>query len=361
MGLKLNLDQGNLFETKVDVVVTDIFDTNVGYDFEDVIKDSQGNAVESEHFIALKSKYKKSRYLIAPKENLEYFIDDNSSNLKLLYGEIFKIVEALKAKSLALSLPNSKIEYIDSYRIVTESINDFLFHNEKYEVRLFIPSSGFIHSRNQLNKVTEYISSNIEPPKPDEPELTNFSLAGEEKYPLVKNVRQGVKCRNVNLAKDNHVGDERIAPVPLSHRLATRPPLRKSKVRLNEEIQTTSLSDIKGIIERNLESDFSSYLFTLIDERGLKDSDVYKKAGITKQVFSRIRSPKYQPTFETAIRLCLSLELNLDDAKDLLGKAGYTLSHCKVRDLVIEYCIKNNIYDIYEVNAYLFENYFVEI
>lgn len=100
---------------------------------------------------------------------------------------------------------------------------------------------------------------------------------------------------------------------------------------------------------------FHEWLFDIIDEKGLSDPEVYKKANLTRQHFSKIRSnPKYQPTKITVISLAFALQLNLDQTLDFLETAGYTLSSSILFDLIIEYHLKKRIYDIFEVNEVLF-------
>ena len=110
-------------------------------------------------------------------------------------------------------------------------------------------------------------------------------------------------------------------------------------------------------VVRNISDTWQESLFRIIDEKGLADTDVYKKAGIDRKLFSKIRSNKdYKPKKDTAVVLALALELNLDETRDILGRAGYALSPSSISDLIIEYFITNEIYDLYTINLALFEH-----
>lgn len=102
---------------------------------------------------------------------------------------------------------------------------------------------------------------------------------------------------------------------------------------------------------------FQQKLLALIDEKGYTDSQVYRKAHLDRKLFSKIRCNKdYKPSKMTALSLAVALELNLDEATDLLGRAGLALSPSDLTDMIVKYCIINRIYDIYEVNELLYEH-----
>lgn len=107
---------------------------------------------------------------------------------------------------------------------------------------------------------------------------------------------------------------------------------------------------LEDIVSQPDES-FSQMLFRLIRERNLDEVVTYKRAQVDRKLFSKIRSnDDYRPRKGTAVSLALALELSLDDTLDLLGKAGYTLSHSSKSDLIIEYFIEEQIFDIFEIN-----------
>ena len=106
-----------------------------------------------------------------------------------------------------------------------------------------------------------------------------------------------------------------------------------------------------------LDESFSEMIMRKIDERGFKkDSECYTKANLDRRLFSRIRCDnQYHPKKTTALALAIALELSLDETNELLMKAGYSLSHSIVSDVIVEYCIVQRRYNIFEVNELLFQ------
>lgn len=96
---------------------------------------------------------------------------------------------------------------------------------------------------------------------------------------------------------------------------------------------------------------FSTRLLQYIDQTGLADAEIYRRAGIDRRHFSKIRCDKdYKPKKTTVLALCLALRLDKSKTEELLSLAGYSLSNGDTGDLVVKFCIEREIYDLMEVN-----------
>lgn len=116
-----------------------------------------------------------------------------------------------------------------------------------------------------------------------------------------------------------------------------------------------AMPDWEALI-RQTDEGFSKALLRKIDERGMTDSQCYKKANVDRRLFSKIRSdPDYKPSKPTVFAFVMALEMTLPEAKELLKKAGFALSRSSKLDVVMEYCIRNRIYSVLEINEVLYE------
>ncbi len=115
------------------------------------------------------------------------------------------------------------------------------------------------------------------------------------------------------------------------------------------------MKEIVTYLNQYKSKNFNELLFSFIDRSNHKDSEIYKMAGIDRKLFSKIRcNSNYVPSKNVVIKLGLALKLNKYEFNKLLNSAGYSLRSNNNFDLVVAYCLENNIYDSDIVNDYLF-------
>lgn len=148
--------------------------------------------------------------------------------------------------------------------------------------------------------------------------------------------------------KENFEKEEKV-------KLFNRFNILKSAIFEEEEIECLESSSVKNFIESNKDNNiFKNLLFSYIDNKGLKDSDVYNKVHIDRRLFSKIRNDdNYHPSRDTVILFGFALELNEDEIDGLLQSASYSLSKNNYFDLIIRFCFINKIYNLIEVNELL--------
>ena len=120
---------------------------------------------------------------------------------------------------------------------------------------------------------------------------------------------------------------------------------------LHDSARSHSLEDFMDIQQNE---SFSDILLRFIKESGMTEVECYKTAGITAQHFSKIRSNRdYRPTKETVLALAIALRLDLPKTKDLLRAGGLAFTHASRTDMIVEYYIINQNWNLFEINQTL--------
>lgn len=129
--------------------------------------------------------------------------------------------------------------------------------------------------------------------------------------------------------------------------------MQKTKIKKGMSSTMSVNRNIDNLMDQ-LEETFSQRLLRMIDERGMTDSEAYTKAYVDRRHFSKIRKDvNYVPNKKTVLAFTIALELSLDEAKDLLGSAGFALSRSSKTDIIVAYFLQNKIYDMFEINDVL--------
>ena len=106
---------------------------------------------------------------------------------------------------------------------------------------------------------------------------------------------------------------------------------------------------------RQTDEGFSGMLLRKIDEKGITDADCYKRANVDRKLFHKIKTqPGYKPSKTTVFAFIVALELPIREAKEMLEKAGFSMTHSSKLDIVVEYFILHGRFDIMEINEVLF-------
>lgn len=120
-------------------------------------------------------------------------------------------------------------------------------------------------------------------------------------------------------------------------------------------------SGLSGFIQERIDNllakfdhTFSNYLRDLIKSKGLTEIEVYKKACLDRRIFSKLRNDRsYKPSKRTILSVAFAMELNLNEAEDLLKQGGYALSEYSKFDVIIRFFFENQIYDLFLINEIL--------
>ena len=270
--------------------------------------------------------------------------DGKNNESTLLYNtyiNCLKLAKYKKCKSIAfplISSGNFGYPKDKALKIATKAIKDFLSENDMLIYLVVFDKKSFKISKNLFDSIKQYIDDNYVDAHKDKRYKQNIDILDDVDSSTVLYSMTKPKSKS----KKSKLFSKKSSPIEINEEASPLP---------------FELDDEESLLYAlsNTEDTFSESLLKLIDESGLTDAQVYKKANIDRRLFSKIRKNKdYTPSKSTVLSLAIALELDINKTKDLLRKAGFALSHSNKFDIIIEYFISNNTYDIYTINEVLF-------
>lgn len=270
--------------------------------------------------------------------------DGKNNESTLLYNtyiNCLKLAKYKKCKSIAfplISSGNFGYPKDKALEIATKAIKDFLSENDMLIYLVVFDKKSFKISKNLFDSIKQYIDDNYVDAHKDKRYKQNIDILDDVDSSTVLYSMTKPKSKS----KKSKLFSKKSSPIEINEEASPLP---------------FELDDEESLLYAlsNTEDTFSESLLKLIDESGLTDAQVYKKANIDRRLFSKIRKNKdYTPSKSTVLSLAIALELDINKTKDLLRKAGFALSHSNKFDIIIEYFISNNTYDIYTINEVLF-------
>ena len=220
-----------------------------------------------------------------------------------------------------------------AFRIAVDTITQYVMEHDLTVYLVLYDRHSLAVSRKLFASVEEYIDD-------------HYVAQNDESYQFDRRRRESAERRR-RLEEDTALADrEYPAQECASPAFATV---------LRQQSAPMAARSLKNLMD-NLGESFTTRLLRLIDERGLKDSTVYKQSNISRQHFSKIQCNRdYNPKKKTVLAFAVGLHLSEDETIDLLKSAGYAFSDGSKRDWIVRYCLEHKIYNINQVNTLLFE------
>lgn len=285
-------------------------------------------------------------YIKSPERAKMYFPEQ-------ITGEVGELCEAVKTANKTTLLDLYSFSRNDHERITAAIKEDSDIEN----VTFFVVPSAFFGV--DIADVDRYISDRLE----KRPEIGR-TVPVSKKPSLIERIRIRREERKLKDQYDEDDFDsywdeledgeeESAAPVVIS----SEADARHTEELTGEYIRhlDTESDELEQLL-RSLDAPFVTTLLHLIDLSGMSDVDCYKRANVSRQTWHKIISDKnYRPSRITVISFAIALGLTVNDTRRLLATVGYTLSRSSKFDVIIEYFLKNEIYDIYVINETLFK------
>ena len=265
--------------------------------------------------------------------------------LKSCYENSLKIAVDLKCKSIAFPLiatgvygfPKDK-----ALQIAISVIEPFVMEHSMKVIMVVFDKKSFELSGKLVEKIEAYVDENYVA-KQRKRQYRNDTEENVSEKDLEQRMRERRRRERDEMLMLGEISLEEYKPKP-KQSVSSGGIGQSGKVKIEDLLASA-------------EKTFQEKFFELMDERGLKPSEVYTAADLSRQFFSKMQCDKYfHPNKYTAIKLCLTLKLDIDQTMDLLSRAGWTLSPSSKIDLVVKGFIINNIHNEVRIDMYLFDH-----
>lgn len=279
-----------------------------------------------------------------------------AETVKSCYEKSLQLAKELSCRSIAfplLATGSYGFPKAEALQIALDSIRTFLQNEEMLVYLVVFDEESFELSGRLFGGIDAFIDAHyVEEHMAAEYEAPYLETDGIRRMPVSAPVENAApKKRRSFMRKRRRTLSDGALPAMPPARASTAQMSMQMPMPQMEKPEYRHLDDAIAQLGEN----FRERLLRLIDERGLTDVEVYKKANLDRKLFSKIRcNPDYKPKKKTALALAIALELNMDETKDLLARAELALSPGSKSDLIVEYFIRQGVYDIYSINVALF-------
>ena len=258
------------------------------------------------------------------------WIDGNHDEeilLRSCYENSLRLALEHQSESIAfplISTGNYGFPKDKALQIAIAAFSNFLLNHEMQIYLVVFDRTAFQLSEKLFQRVASYIDQNYV----DACEAETYGNDEEKRYRRIRRRRDMELC-------ECSMALEELQPCA---------PLAAAKA--------LSLEDML----KQTDAGFAEKLMDLIDKTGKKDSEIYNRANVSRQHFSKIRNnPDYRPTKPTALAFAIALELDLEQTRDLIGRAGYALTNSSKFDVIVRFFIESGNYNMMDINTTLFE------
>ena len=252
--------------------------------------------------------------------------------LRSCYQKSLELALENNCKSIAfplLATGNYGFPKDQALQIAVSTISNFLLKHDMMVYLVVFSEKAFSLSEKLFKDVESYIDEHYVDERLDEEYRDNWSEGIRREWRFIRERRRQM----ANLDAEDL---DYCASIPLPNAAGN------------------AKMSLEAMLEKE-EMTFSEALLDWLIKKNLNDPDVYKKANIDRKLFSKIRkNPDYKPKKNTAIALALAMELDLEETKEFIGRAGYALTHSSKYDIIIEYFILQKNYNVFEINEVLF-------